>query len=59
MRRDLVRRVEALEEDANPGIATWLDLVLAADAPPGTTFTVSPEMAELFDSCREETDHEA
>lgn len=50
MRRDLVRRVEALEQGGNYDIATWLDLVKAADAPPGTPLKPSPAMQDLFDT---------
>lgn len=50
MRRDLIRRVEALERDGNYEIATWLDLVKAADAPPGTPLKLSPAMQDLFDA---------
>lgn len=53
MRRDLEKRVEALEKAAAPEIGTWLDLWTAADAPPGQTFTASPAMQELFNECRE------
>jgi len=31
MRRDLVRRLEDLERDANPEVCTWRNLVVAVD----------------------------
>lgn len=49
MRRDLVRRVEALEEDANPAISTWADLVAAAEEG-RDPIILSPAMQDLFDT---------
>jgi len=51
---NLERRIESLEKDAASRICTWLDLCDAADAPPGTTFTVSPAMQGLFEQLEKE-----
>lgn len=48
MRRDLVRRLETLEQDADPTIHTWKDLVVAVDE--GREITLSPAMQGLFDT---------
>jgi hypothetical protein len=49
-KREIERRIAALEADADPTICTWLDLVKAADAPPGTPLILSPAMQKLFDA---------
>lgn len=49
MRRDLARRVEALEEDANPAISTWADLVVAVEEG-RDPIAISPAMQSLFNT---------
>lgn len=48
MRRDLARRVEALEEDANPVISTWADLMVAVEEG-RDPITLSPAMSGILD----------
>ncbi|HOI13753.1 MAG TPA: hypothetical protein PLG75_07840 [Methanoculleus sp.] len=48
MRRDLVRRLERLEADANPMVSTWAGLMVAVDE--GREIVLSPAMAGLFDT---------
>ncbi|WP_214084195.1 hypothetical protein [Methanoculleus sp.] len=48
-RREIERRLTALEEDANPEICTWVDLMNAVDEG-RENLVLSPAMQDLFDS---------
>ena len=47
-RAHLERRLAALEQDADPTIHTWRDLVVAVDE--GREIALSPAMQGLFDT---------
>lgn len=52
-RAHLERRLAALEEDANPAVSTWADLVVAVEEG-RDPIILSPAMQDLFDSALSE-----
>ena len=52
-RGSIKRRLAALEEDANPAVSTWADLVVAAEEG-RDPIILSPAMQDLFDSALSE-----